>query len=265
MSKRPSLIRSLSLGAVALALPLTGCGDDKADDAADSASPATAEAPAFDAFCQAVIAADAAANALSGPDDPTPEAIESVKAAFEAVESAAPEEIATEVATMVKTGSERLESETGEPGEGFAEAAKTTYGFVEDNCGFGTLAVTAKDYSYDGMPADMAEGASLVTLKNAGTELHEMVFVRVNDDVTESTDELLALPEEEAMSKVELKGTIVAMPGETTQSTVDLEAGRYLVACFIPVGLTPESMASGAEPEGPPHFTQGMVHDLTID
>ena len=62
MSKRPSLIRSLSLGAVALALPLTGCGDDKADDAADSASPATTEAPAFDAFCQAVIAADAAAS-----------------------------------------------------------------------------------------------------------------------------------------------------------------------------------------------------------
>lgn len=265
MSKRPSLIRSLSFGAIALALPLTGCGDDKADDTGNSASPTTTEAPAFDAFCQAVIAADAAANALGGPDEPTPEAVESVKAAFEAVGSAAPDDIATEVATMVKAGSERFESETGEPGEGFAEAAKVTYGFVGDNCGFGALAVTAKDYSYDGMPNDMAKGASLVTLENAGTELHEMIFVRVNDDVTESTEELLALPEEEAMTKVELKGSVFAMPGETTQSTVDLEAGRYLVACFIPVGLTPESMASGEEPEGPPHFTQGMVHDLTIE
>ena len=45
----------------------------------------------------------------------------------------------------------------------------------------------------------------------------------------------------------------------------DLEEGRYVAICFIPVGTTPDVLASGAPPEDtPPHFMEGMVTELTV-
>jgi hypothetical protein len=48
-----------------------------------------------------------------------------------------------------------------------------------------------------------------------------------------------------------------------------LEPGRYAMVCFIPVGFTPEvaaeAAASGTEPEGAPHFTEGMIAEFTVE
>ena len=53
------------------------------------------------------------------------------------------------------------------------------------------------------------------------------------------------------------------------------EPGRYVLMCFIPVGADPEeymtavAAAGGGKPEGvaggPPHFTAGMVAELTVE
>ena len=61
-----------------------------------------------------------------------------------------------------------------------------------------------------------------------------------------------------------------AEPGGTGQDVFDLSAaGDYVVVCFIPVGSTPEAIAeaeaSGVEVEGPPHFTQGMFQEFTVE
>jgi len=260
--RRPS--RWLATGAITLALVAAGCADDSADDASDDDRPATT-ASSNASFCDAVVDADVAVAAAQSQDGPPDEAaVNEAKAAVQAVATDAPAEIADAVDVMVEEGLAMFESETGEPGPGFDAAAETTYGWVGDNCGFDAVDVVAKDYSYTGMPDELAEGAAVVSLTNEGTEFHEMLFVRVNDDTTETTDELLALPEEEAMAKTSMQGGVFALPGATGRSTVKLPAGRYLVICAIPLGLTPEAASSGSIPDGPPHFTQGMVHEITI-
>lgn len=93
-------------------------------------------------------------------------------------------------------------------------------------------------------------------------EVHEMVLLRKNDGVTETFDELLALPEEEAMEKVTMVGLAGPVPpGEPGYAVVDLDAGEYMAVCFIPVGTL---SFDGPPPEGPPHMMQGMVHQLTV-
>jgi hypothetical protein len=86
--------------------------------------------------------------------------------------------------------------------------------------------------------------------------------------VTESFDELLALPETEAMKKTTFAGGAFAGPGEESHRVVDLEAGDYIALCFIPEGTIPEVMAEvengGTEPQGMPHFMKGMKHEFTV-
>jgi hypothetical protein len=78
----------------------------------------------------------------------------------------------------------------------------------------------------------------------------------------------LALPEEEVESAVTFAGVAFAAPDAEAFAVVDLEPGSYVMVCFLPVGATPEVMAemeaTGEEPDGAPHFTQGMVHEFTV-
>jgi hypothetical protein len=106
-------------------------------------------------------------------------------------------------------------------------------------------------------------------LSNEGKELHELVLVKKNDSTTETFDQLLELPEEQAQKKTTTVASAFAEPGGTDYAVVDLEPGEYLAVCFIPVGFTPEAAAaaetSGTEPSGPPHFTEGMRAEFTVE
>jgi hypothetical protein len=150
------------------------------------------------------------------------------------------------------------------------------------------ITVTAYEYGFGDLPTSVPAGTSL-GLTNIGAELHEMILVRKNDGVTESWDELLAMPEEEAFQKATALGPLFAAPGETaaigigatgpepmSAITVELE-GDYIALCFIPQGMTelPDfSAESGASPaasaavepapEGPPHFVLGMRQEFTV-
>jgi hypothetical protein len=94
--------------------------------------------------------------------------------------------------------------------------------------------------------------------------------LRVNDGETMSITEILALPEEEAMTKVSFVGGTFAMPGDennTGATFVDLTPGEYAFVCSVPVGATPDNipaLESGEFEGGPPHFTQGMVAEFTV-
>jgi hypothetical protein len=150
------------------------------------------------------------------------------------------------------------------------------------------IMVTAYEYGFGDLPTSVPAGTSL-GLRNIGAELHEMILVRKNDGVTESWDELLALPEEEAFQKATALGPLFAAPGEAasmgigatgpepmTVITVELE-GDYIALCFIPQGVTemPDfgaeaasspgaSAAADPAPEGPPHFVLGMRQEFTV-
>jgi plastocyanin len=133
------------------------------------------------------------------------------------------------------------------------------------------LTVTGVEYAYEGVP-QTAPAGTVVTFVNAGNEVHQIVAARRNDGVIASLDELLAMPEEESNKLVTILGMAVALPGETAPDTISLDKpGTYFFVCFIPVGVTAfPSLAPDATPteslvpDGPPHFIQGMVAEITV-
>ena len=64
-----------------------------------------------------------------------------------------------------------------------------------------------------------------------------------------------------------MPGASFAAPGESDTLFVDLEPGRYVIVCFLPVGATPDNMEAleSGELQGPPHFTEGMVEEFTVE
>jgi plastocyanin len=133
------------------------------------------------------------------------------------------------------------------------------------------LTVTGVEYAFQGIPQTVRAG-TVVTFANAGKEVHQMIAARRNDGVTASLEELLAMPEAESDMLVTILGGPVASPGETAADTVTLDRpGTWFFVCFIPVGTTNvPALAPGATPnealmpEGPPHFLQGMVAEVTV-
>jgi hypothetical protein len=142
--------------------------------------------------------------------------------------------------------------------------------------------VTGVEYKFTGLPTSLPAGTSL-GLVNAGAEVHELVLVRIDDDVTATLEELLAMPEDPMEAGlVEMIGTmpLFAAPGETAEGTLPLEReGRYVVLCMIPQGLTDmavlEQLGPDADPSAipaevqlllanPPHLALGMIQEFTV-
>lgn len=130
------------------------------------------------------------------------------------------------------------------------------------------ITVLATDYHFGGLPTTVPVGTSL-SLENQGAELHEIVVVRKNDGVTQSFEELLQLPDDEALQYVTMVGEmpLFAGPGQVAEGTLTLtQEGEYIALCFVPQGMTEiptESTDPSSIPSGPPHFALGMVQTFT--
>lgn len=236
------------------ALLLGACGSDDDGQSAESA-----------AFCGDFLEVN---NQVSLIDTPAGDP-EALVASVEAALGSAPEEIESDVETMAAFAQSGGEGE-GPTFEEFQAAEASVLPWLSENCEVESVDVTAVDYAFEDMPDSVDAGALAVSFTNEGAELHEMVVVRINDGVDMTAEELLALPEEEALSLATPLGAAFADPGDTTPAIFDLnEPGNYFIACFIPVGLTPEAAqdaeATGSELDGPPHFTQGMFAEFTVD
>ena len=142
-----------------------------------------------------------------------------------------------------------------------------------------TVAVTAADYRFDDLPAEVAPRSKLALRNESARELHELVAMRLADDEARSADELVALPENEQRSLFAGPPALVlvAPPGTEGFAAVGngtLGApGRYLVMCFIPTGADPGAYLDALQanpgqppsvPGGAPHFTSGMYAELTV-
>ena len=240
-----------------IGLVAVGCGsdDDGAAEVGGDVSQFSAAGPAVD-------------EAVSA-EEPDPEAVE---AALVTAEAAAPESLADEVA--VAAAALREVMETGDGSVLDSDEVQTALAAMDDfyisDCGFSEVSLSAVDYAFEGVPSSVESGDAILKLTNEGTELHEALVFRFNDDVDLSAEEILMLPEEEGIEMVTELGGPFAFPGDAGSATLSLtEPGRYMIVCFIPLGLTPEAFAAmqetGAEPEGAPHFTEGMFAEFEVN
>jgi hypothetical protein len=266
--------------AAIVALVAAGCGDDSDDEAGDGGSTsqesATGESSGSDlaTYCDAELAIETAPEPDLDFEAATPEeqaeairayATDTMRPLADDVVEAAPEEVSADVAVlddaidqMAETGDFAVweQPET-------AAASDAVHGFDLENCGWSRLDVTATDYAFGGLPEELQAGVVSFELSNEGAEVHELTLARKNDGVTETAEELLALPEEEAMSKVTpLDGNAFAPPGDDDYFVAELEPGDYLAVCFIPTGMTSDEGPPPAE--GPPHAMQGMYEEIQV-
>lgn len=130
------------------------------------------------------------------------------------------------------------------------------------------ITVVATEYHFGDLPTTVPAG-TVLSFDNQGDEIHELLVARKNDDVTQSWEELIQLPEDEALQYVTFVGDmpLFAGPGEMAEGTLVIPSeGEYIALCFIPQGMT-EIPADDADPSaipsGPPHFALGMVQTFT--
>jgi hypothetical protein len=260
--------------ALLLAAALGACGSD--DDGGDDSSAAETSASESGAgaadFCEASVDLEGAFSMGPPVDETAPP--EEQQAALEEfgstveplladVEDTAPEEISEDVTTAAGIVREALSG--GDPAaldsEEFQQADDSIDEYMLAECGYEQIEATGVDYEYEGLPDTVPAGVVAVTLTNEGEELHEIGIARINDDVTEPVEQLLALPEEEVFSKLELKGIVFVEPGQSETTFLRMDEGRYGAACFIPEGTMSMEMPG----MGAPHFTLGMFAELTAE
>jgi plastocyanin len=153
---------------------------------------------------------------------------------------------------------------------------------ADDTGGDGeTIVVRGVDYGYEDLPDTVSTGTHVSFVNESEEELHELVAVRILDDVDLSVEELVELPEEEVDQYLEPGPpamVLIAPPGEEGFAVVGdgsfSEPGRYAIVCFIPTGADPDEFMAAAEeggdgpPEvegGPPHVVHGMFAEVTVE
>jgi uncharacterized cupredoxin-like copper-binding protein len=282
--------RNLIAASAAALLVLGACGsdDDDADtDASESTTaPAGSEAPrsteasestdapdATDASDDTADAADAEVDltaACSSWFDADSAVIsflftgegdaDSVNAAIDAAIESADPAIEQTLVDLKAAAQPQLENPELDGGDETLSLYEDTITWAGENCDVATVDVSAVDYGFEGLPDELSTGYTVVNFTNTGNEMHEMFALRYNDDTTETIDQLFELPEDEAFSKITPVNAAFAPPGASNTVSWNLtEPGRYAIVCFIPVGSV-----DGAEGEGPPHFTQGMIKEFTV-
>ncbi len=271
---------------LAAGLALGACGDDDDTEAAATTdAPAASDAPVttsggdttaaggedLEQFCSTAVALEVAAAAGGGGEgEPDPEANKAFAASLipflTDMEASAPASIKPMVAKITPLAEAAAESgdisslDTFESPEFLADLNELHAAEVE-SCEWATTAVDMQDYHFMGLADSLPVGVHSFEISTSGNEPHLMDIVRKNDGVTESFEELLALPEEEAFAKVTSVGSGFAAPGESSYVLVDFAPGEYLAVCPLPVGWVD---MSGPPPDGAPHFTEGMLHEFTV-
>jgi hypothetical protein len=256
------------LFALTLFTGLAACGDDddatEPTDGSEVGTDDQAAGGASEEFCDAVLEANSAVFQVDIHEESTEADIkeqgEQIAPVFQTVADEAPEELsatADEVNESVQALTEG-DAEAFNSDALFESYTELTGGAIEA-CGLETVDVTGVDFAYEGVPETIEAGTVAFAFENAAEkEDHMMGIIKKADGVDLTWQELLELPEEESESQVEFKGEAFAPAGESSTALAELDPGEYAMICFIPVG-SPETE------DGPPHFTQGMLQEFTVE
>lgn len=111
----------------------------------------------------------------------------------------------------------------------------------------------ARDFSFSG-PDTITAGWTRLQLNNEGPDYHHIQLVKLSDGY--SADELIAAFNESPILPQwadEVGGPNPPEAGQSSQATVYLEAGDYVLICTVP------------DRQGVPHIQHGMVKVLTVE
>jgi hypothetical protein len=259
----------------ALVIGLGACSDGDDDEAATGSGGESSDLTADDggadaaAFCEAAVEVDVVSRGLES-GEATPEDME---AALQAALDASPSPLTDQVTTLVDEAEAMMAAaETADPegppplpSDAYGAAAAEVGGFLASDCGFETLDVETQNYAFAGIPAEVPAGTTVINVANNATEIHELALMKIADGETRPVEELMALPEEEVGQLVTEVSFVIAMPGGANFATAELDPGRYVGICFVPVGATPEALASGAPlDDSDAHAMHGMVAEFTV-
>ncbi|MGY1742705.1 MULTISPECIES: hypothetical protein [unclassified Blastococcus] len=256
--------RLLAAGCLAAALAATGCSADDSDDNAAPASGGTTGSGSAEtdlaAFCQGVVDFDATPKPMGGETgEPSPEDVaaygEALAEPVQAVLANAPDAAADAAATLHHVQQQLAGGDSSglfEPDT--VSAIGTIESTVAEECGYTAVTVTAVDYNFEGIPAELPAGITTFVMPNetqAGEE-HVMLIARVADGQTLTPEEFVADPEG-SFAEIELLSEAYAPAGATGGVTLDLPAGDYLLICPVAHDET-----------SPPHFMLGMIAAVTV-
>ena len=123
--------------------------------------------------------------------------------------------------------------------------------YAKKAAGPNVVNVVAKEYQYE-MPDSIPAGPTLFHFTDAGTQLHHMTIVKLEQGKTLSDFTTLP-PGPFPAWAVFMGGPNTPLPhGGRDEDVVDLSPGNYAVICIIP------------GPDGKPHMMKGMVKALTV-
>lgn len=119
-----------------------------------------------------------------------------------------------------------------------------------------TVAFTAKDYEFIGLPASIPGGYIRLSMLQEGPADHHAMFMRLNDGVT--ADDFMAALQSGDFGALLGTATSFGGPnagaiGTTTNVILYLTPGQYMVACLVP-----------DEETGMPHAAMGMLTPLEV-
>lgn len=113
------------------------------------------------------------------------------------------------------------------------------------------VTIVATDFAF-ALPDTLPAGLTTLRLANAGAEPHHSVLIKLAEGKTLADFQAAAASPTtpEWMSFPGSPGAI--MPNDTSNATMVLTPGQYVVACFVP------------SPDGTPHIAKGMVKAFVV-
>ena len=131
-----------------------------------------------------------------------------------------------------------------------------------------TVQVYAIDGGFQNPPIDPTPG-TVLTFRNLGTEAHEMVVIRRNDDATDKQtfEDLSKVNPADLLKFVTVVGTLAADPDTEATGQIELtEPGDYAIVDLLAKGTAtaPASPDPMAIPTGVPNLADGMFSTFTV-
>jgi len=114
------------------------------------------------------------------------------------------------------------------------------------------VTVQLADFSFT-PSAPLSAGHHVIRIENAGTQWHEMVFVKLEPGKTAQDFAQYAEKPEGPPPATPMYGASVLSPGQSTTVVVDLTPGDYALLCFLP---DPK--------DGQLHLMKGMIQQLAV-